>query len=71
MCFAEIDLAYVDELRLMQPVYAHRRNDLYTIHVNEQHGRILLWHFKTAYGLVYRVVLEGSPAFLMSWECRK
>ncbi|PAV65628.1 hypothetical protein WR25_12320 [Diploscapter pachys] len=54
MCFAEVDLAYVDELRLMQPVYAHRRNDLYTIHVNEQHGRILLWHFKTAYGLVYR-----------------
>ncbi|CAB3403560.1 unnamed protein product [Caenorhabditis bovis] len=35
MCFAEIDLSYVDELRTMQPVYSHRRNDLYSIHVNE------------------------------------
>ncbi|KAJ1363935.1 Nitrilase and fragile histidine triad fusion protein NitFhit [Parelaphostrongylus tenuis] len=35
MCFAEIDLSYVDELRSMQPVFAHRRNDLYSLHVNE------------------------------------
>ncbi|VDP53889.1 unnamed protein product [Heligmosomoides polygyrus] len=35
MCFAEIDLSYVAELRQMQPVFAHRRHDLYTLHVNE------------------------------------
>lgn len=35
MCFAEVDLSYVDELRQMQPVMAHRRNDLYSLHVNE------------------------------------
>uniref|UniRef100_A0A1I7XR52 bis(5'-adenosyl)-triphosphatase n=1 Tax=Heterorhabditis bacteriophora TaxID=37862 RepID=A0A1I7XR52_HETBA len=35
MCFAEIDLQYVDELRAMQPVFSHRRHDLYTLHVNE------------------------------------
>ncbi|KAK6034283.1 hydrolase, carbon-nitrogen family [Cooperia oncophora] len=36
MCFAEIDLSYVDELRKMQPVFAHRRSDLYSLHVNEE-----------------------------------
>ncbi|VDM62602.1 unnamed protein product [Angiostrongylus costaricensis] len=35
MCFADVDLSYVDELRSMQPVFAHRRADLYTLHVNE------------------------------------
>ncbi|WKY05618.1 hypothetical protein Q1695_006096 [Nippostrongylus brasiliensis] len=35
MCFAEIDLSYVAELRQMQPVFDHRRSDLYSIHVNE------------------------------------
>ncbi|CAJ0603226.1 unnamed protein product [Cylicocyclus nassatus] len=35
MCFAEIDTSYVAELRKMQPVFAHRRSDLYTLHVNE------------------------------------
>ncbi|CAI4221821.1 unnamed protein product [Auanema sp. JU1783] len=35
MCFAEVDLEYVDELRKMQPVFDHRRKDLYTLHVNE------------------------------------
>ncbi|KAK6747314.1 hypothetical protein RB195_000490 [Necator americanus] len=35
MCFAEIDTSYVSELRSMQPVFAHRRSDLYTLHVNE------------------------------------
>ncbi|RCN29603.1 histidine triad domain protein [Ancylostoma caninum] len=35
MCFAEIDTAYVAELRKMQPVFEHRRSDLYTLHVNE------------------------------------
>ncbi|EPB78534.1 histidine triad domain protein, partial [Ancylostoma ceylanicum] len=35
MCFAEIDTSYVAELRKMQPVFEHRRSDLYTLHVNE------------------------------------
>ncbi|CAJ0572122.1 unnamed protein product, partial [Mesorhabditis spiculigera] len=35
MAFAEIDLDYVDELRQMQPVYSHRRGELYSLHVNE------------------------------------
>uniref|UniRef100_A0A8R1IGC1 bis(5'-adenosyl)-triphosphatase n=1 Tax=Caenorhabditis japonica TaxID=281687 RepID=A0A8R1IGC1_CAEJA len=36
MCFAEIDLSYVASLREMQPVFTHRRADLYTLHVNEK-----------------------------------
>ncbi|CAB60517.1 Nitrilase homolog [Caenorhabditis elegans] len=36
MCFAEIDLSYVDTLREMQPVFSHRRSDLYTLHINEK-----------------------------------
>ncbi|VDO39547.1 unnamed protein product [Haemonchus placei] len=36
MCFAEIDLSYVAELRKMQPVFAHRRSDLYMLHANEE-----------------------------------
>ncbi|KHJ84537.1 histidine triad domain protein [Oesophagostomum dentatum] len=35
MCFAEIDTSYVAELRKMQPVFAHRRSDLYSLHINE------------------------------------
>ncbi|EFP02412.1 CRE-NFT-1 protein [Caenorhabditis remanei] len=36
MCFAEIDLNYVENIREMQPVFSHRRSDLYTLHVNER-----------------------------------
>lgn len=36
MCFAELDLDYVDEIRRNQPVFPHRRSDLYTLHFNEQ-----------------------------------
>uniref|UniRef100_A0A1I7SXH6 Nitrilase and fragile histidine triad fusion protein NitFhit n=1 Tax=Caenorhabditis tropicalis TaxID=1561998 RepID=A0A1I7SXH6_9PELO len=36
ICFAELDLSYVDSLREMQPVFSHRRSDLYTLHVNER-----------------------------------
>lgn len=36
MCFAEVDLSYIDSLREMQPVFSHRRSDLYTLHVNER-----------------------------------
>ncbi|XGW29169.1 hypothetical protein V3C99_008737 [Haemonchus contortus] len=36
MCFAEIDLSYVDELRELQPIFAQRRPELYTLHVNEE-----------------------------------
>ncbi|CAI5446284.1 unnamed protein product [Caenorhabditis angaria] len=35
MAFAEIDLDYVAELREMQPVFSHRRNDLYSLNINE------------------------------------
>ncbi|VDK17303.1 unnamed protein product [Anisakis simplex] len=31
MCFAEISLPYLNEVRTMQPVFAHRRNDLYSV----------------------------------------
>ncbi|CAD5226767.1 unnamed protein product [Bursaphelenchus xylophilus] len=34
ICFAEIDLDYVKEVRELQPVIAHRRNDLYNITYN-------------------------------------
>ncbi|CAD5219690.1 unnamed protein product [Bursaphelenchus okinawaensis] len=34
ICFAEIDLDYVKEIRQVQPVIAHRRSDLYSIHYN-------------------------------------
>ncbi|GMT24905.1 hypothetical protein PFISCL1PPCAC_16202, partial [Pristionchus fissidentatus] len=36
MCFAEIDIDYLEEIRKTQPVFAHRRSDLYTLHVNEK-----------------------------------
>ncbi|KAK6047630.1 hypothetical protein COOONC_14865 [Cooperia oncophora] len=36
MCFAEIDLSYVAEVRELQPLFAQRRSDLYTLHVNEE-----------------------------------
>lgn len=29
MCFAEIDLNYVDEVRRVLPMFSHRRRDLY------------------------------------------
>ncbi|VDP11299.1 unnamed protein product [Onchocerca flexuosa] len=31
MCFAEISLSYLDEVRKLQPVFDHRRSDLYTL----------------------------------------
>jgi predicted amidohydrolase len=34
MCFAEIDLDYVKEVRTNQPVMSHRRNDLYSVMFN-------------------------------------
>ncbi|CAJ0928645.1 unnamed protein product, partial [Mesorhabditis belari] len=34
MAFAEIDLDYVDEIRQLQPVYSHRRHELYSLHFN-------------------------------------
>ncbi|TMS38267.1 hypothetical protein L596_005031 [Steinernema carpocapsae] len=34
MCFAEINLDYLNEVRTMQPVFQHRRNDLYSFHAN-------------------------------------
>lgn len=36
ICFAELDLDYVEEVRRNQPVFAHRRSDLYTVHTNER-----------------------------------
>lgn len=36
MCFAEINLNYLSEVRTNQPVMAHRRNDLYSIVFNTQ-----------------------------------
>lgn len=35
MCFAEINLDYLAEVRKLQPVFSHRRNTLYSIHFNE------------------------------------
>jgi hypothetical protein len=35
MCFAELDLNYVEEVRRNQPVFPHRRSDLYSLHFNE------------------------------------
>uniref|UniRef100_A0A1I8AMZ5 Nitrilase and fragile histidine triad fusion protein NitFhit n=1 Tax=Steinernema glaseri TaxID=37863 RepID=A0A1I8AMZ5_9BILA len=34
MCFAEIKLDYLEKIRLTQPVFAHRRNDLYSLNSN-------------------------------------
>lgn len=31
MCFAEISLSYLDEVRKLQPVLSHRRSDLYSV----------------------------------------
>ncbi|KJH47032.1 histidine triad domain protein [Dictyocaulus viviparus] len=45
MCFAEIDLSYVDEIRTMQPVFSHRRSDLYSLHVNEVDTKIVPLRF--------------------------
>ena len=36
MVFAELDLDYLDEVRRNQPVFPHRRNDLYSLHYNEK-----------------------------------
>jgi len=36
ICFAEIDLDYVHEIRTYQPVIPHRRSDLYSLIFNEQ-----------------------------------
>ncbi|KAK5970367.1 Nitrilase and fragile histidine triad fusion protein NitFhit [Trichostrongylus colubriformis] len=36
MCFAELDLSYVYQLRELQPIFAQRRSDLYSLHVNEE-----------------------------------
>ncbi|KAI6187119.1 hypothetical protein M3Y98_00207700 [Aphelenchoides besseyi] len=36
MCFAEINLDYVKEVRTNQPVFAHRRSDLYSINYSTQ-----------------------------------
>ncbi|GMS96013.1 hypothetical protein PENTCL1PPCAC_18188, partial [Pristionchus entomophagus] len=36
MCFAEIDIEYLEGIRKTQPVFDHRRSDLYTLHVNER-----------------------------------
>lgn len=31
MCFAEISLSYLSEVRKLQPVFDHRRSDLYSL----------------------------------------
>uniref|UniRef100_A0A914CTR1 Nitrilase and fragile histidine triad fusion protein NitFhit n=1 Tax=Acrobeloides nanus TaxID=290746 RepID=A0A914CTR1_9BILA len=36
MCFAEISLDYLDEVRALQPVLDHRRSDLYSLIANER-----------------------------------
>jgi hypothetical protein len=36
MCFAELDLTYLEEVRRNQPVFPHRRSDLYSLHFNEK-----------------------------------
>uniref|UniRef100_A0A914M2Q0 Nitrilase and fragile histidine triad fusion protein NitFhit n=1 Tax=Meloidogyne incognita TaxID=6306 RepID=A0A914M2Q0_MELIC len=36
LCFAELDLDYVDEIRRNQPVFEHRRSDLYSLYFNEK-----------------------------------
>uniref|UniRef100_A0A915CP40 Nitrilase and fragile histidine triad fusion protein NitFhit n=1 Tax=Ditylenchus dipsaci TaxID=166011 RepID=A0A915CP40_9BILA len=36
MCFAEINLDYVKQIRTMQPVFGHRRADLYSLIFNEK-----------------------------------
>ncbi|KIH62036.1 histidine triad domain protein [Ancylostoma duodenale] len=51
MCFAEIDTSYVAELRKMQPVFEHRRSDLYTLHVNEIDNEYDRYHMPTIYSL--------------------
>ncbi|KAL3068574.1 hypothetical protein niasHT_030865 [Heterodera trifolii] len=35
LCFAELDLDYVEEVRTNMPVFSHRRSDLYSLHFNE------------------------------------
>jgi hypothetical protein len=36
LCFAELDLDYLDEVRRNQPVFQHRRSDLYSLYFNEK-----------------------------------
>ncbi|VDM39733.1 unnamed protein product [Toxocara canis] len=36
MCFAEISLDYLNEVRTTQPVFKHRRSDLYSVIANEK-----------------------------------
>uniref|UniRef100_A0A915BA71 Nitrilase and fragile histidine triad fusion protein NitFhit n=1 Tax=Parascaris univalens TaxID=6257 RepID=A0A915BA71_PARUN len=36
MCFAEISLEYLNKVRTTQPIFAHRRSDLYSIITNEK-----------------------------------
>ncbi|CAD6198155.1 unnamed protein product [Caenorhabditis auriculariae] len=47
MCFCEIDLGYVEEVRTLQPVYSHRRSDLYNVNVNEVDKEELDFNFAT------------------------
>ncbi|KAK0398654.1 hypothetical protein QR680_002692 [Steinernema hermaphroditum] len=34
MCFAEINLEFLEKIRVMQPVFEHRRRDLYSLQTN-------------------------------------
>ncbi|KAI3421103.1 Nitrilase and fragile histidine triad fusion protein NitFhit [Globodera pallida] len=64
ICFAELDLGYVEEVRKNQPVFSHRRSDLYTVHYNEH-----VEPKDTATFQFGHVQIDGSQCFLRSSHC--
>uniref|UniRef100_A0A914KGC0 bis(5'-adenosyl)-triphosphatase n=1 Tax=Meloidogyne incognita TaxID=6306 RepID=A0A914KGC0_MELIC len=64
LCFAELDLDYVDEVRRNQPVFEHRRSDLYSLYFNEKReiNDSDLFHFG-------HLKIDGSQCFYKSAHC--
>uniref|UniRef100_A0A1I8BCS9 Nitrilase and fragile histidine triad fusion protein NitFhit n=1 Tax=Meloidogyne hapla TaxID=6305 RepID=A0A1I8BCS9_MELHA len=64
LCFAELDLDYVDEVRRNQPVFEHRRSDLYSLYFNEKREINDSDQFPFAH-----LKIDGSQCFYLSAHC--
>ncbi|ETN74759.1 histidine triad domain protein [Necator americanus] len=71
MCFAEIDISYVSELRSMQPVFAHRRSDLYTLHVNEIDNDVLICPKRVCNHLTELTDAETADLFIVAKKVQR
>lgn len=70
MCFCEISLDYLNEVRAVQPVFSHRRNDLYCLiaHEKQEIGSSIFFAFNLSLIKNLSIKQELKFIFIVSFS---